>query len=174
MYRELESGVSFSRKFGPIFSAGIGFGLFRIQAEAGYGNRNLASLQIGATLHPREQFFFGIRFINPYPVKVSSLMGDILSQGVDLGLVWKLSGKCSLFAETGKMAGEPICLRIGTEYWMTPVINIRAGFSGPPFSYSFGAGIKTGKWSWDIASVYHPWLGFTPSVSCQYHFSLEK
>jgi hypothetical protein len=170
LYREMEASVSFARKFGPVFSAGVGFGLFRIQADAGYGSVNLVSFQIGATLRPRESILFGVRIFNPYPIKITAFSGDILTQGVDLGLSWKLSTNCWIFGETGKLSGEPLNIRFGTEYCITPVISFQAGISGLPFSFSFGAGLHTGRWSWNISSSYHHWLGFSPSISCQYRF----
>ena len=170
IYSELKSGVSYARKFGKHFAAGIQLNYYRFQVSDGYGSRNLFNCEAGLQFRPGKQIVVGFHCINPVPVKLFGTSGESLPTLIQFGITYYFTGDLLLSAEIEKDPVSKACARIGAEYRFAKVLSVRAGAATGPFRFSLGAGIVISCFSVDFASEYSQELGFSPAVSLQYQF----
>lgn len=168
LYREVVAGFAFSRNFGEKFSAGIRFEYLSERTAVRDKAINLFSFGIGMMFCPRDDLSFGLHVVHPYPVKVSDQPPEYLPVTMTLGLTWELSASLRLSAEAEKDFQAPLSVKAGAECRLGKLFTVRLGFSTAPFEFTFGAGIQRGQVTFDIASRYHPILGFSPAASVAY------
>jgi hypothetical protein len=170
LYNELGSGIAFARKFGKKFSAGVRFDYLITNLSGAYGRKNSLSCRIGLIYHTENQLSLGVYIVNPVPVKMTEQPDEYLPSRINLGLDWQLSTVFLISLELEKdMQNTPV-LRSGCEYRIAPPLKARIGLTANPFVFSFGFGIEAGRIIFDIASFYHPDLGFSPAGSLVYVF----
>jgi hypothetical protein len=170
-YNELKAGLCYARKFGKHFSAGVLIDYLRIHIEDGYGNKNLVSAEIGLLYQADRHVSFGVQVLNPVPVKITSQPGEQLPSIICIGFSYRFSKEFLVALETEKDLENPLIFRIGAEYHFAGIAYARIGVSTHPVVFTFGAGLKFGKVTLDVASEYHQVLGFSPSGSLLYSFS---
>jgi hypothetical protein len=170
VYSELKSGISYARKFGKSFSAGIQLDYYRFSISEDYGSKNILNCELGLLFRPGKQVWIGFHCINPVPVKLSQTSGESLPTLIQLGLAYYFTEDLMLSAEIEKDPVSKACARIGGECRFAKILSARAGFATGPFRFSFGAGIVMKRFTVDIASEYSQALGFSPAVSIQYEF----
>ena len=169
-YSEMKAGLSFSRKFGKQFSAGIQLDYLRMQIADDYGNKNLLSCEIGLMYHADNHLAIGIQVLNPVPVKITSYPLEQLPSTICLGLSYRFSDEFITNVEAEKDLENPLIIRAGAEYHFARPAYARIGISTSPMSFTFGFGLEFGKFKLDMASGYHQVLGFSPSGSIIYSF----
>jgi hypothetical protein len=174
LYNETKAGCAYSRKFGKHFSTGVQVDYYRIQIADGYGSKNLFNCELGLMFMPDRHWVVGFHCLNPVPVRILSDMDESLSTLILLGLSYCYSDALILSAEVEKDILNKPLVRIGAEYRFARILSARIGVNTVPFQFSIGAGILAGRFSIDLASEYHQYLGFSPSVSLQYQIRNEK
>jgi hypothetical protein len=174
LYNETKAGCSYSRKFGNHFSTGIQLNYYRIQIGDGYGCKNLFNCELGLMFRPDRHFVAGFHCVNPVPVRISLVSDESLPTLIQLGLSYCYSEVLILSAEIEKDILNKPLIRIGAEYRFARILSARTGISTGPFQFSIGAGILVNRFSIDLASEYHQYLGFSPSVSIQYQIRNER
>lgn len=169
-YNELKAGLCYARKFGKYFSAGVMIDYLRIHISDDYGNKNLVSAEIGLLYQASRYLSFGVQVLNPVPVMISSHPGERLPSIICIGLSYRFSKEFMVALETEKDLENPLRFRLGAEYHFAGVAYTRIGLSTQPMVFTFGAGLKFGKVTLDVASEYHQALGFSPSASLLFSF----
>lgn len=170
-YNEVKGGLSYSKKFGAKFSAGIQLNYYRFGQPADYISVNLMNCEGGAIFMPVKTLVIGFHCMNPVPVKLSRESGESLPGLYRLGVTYFFLSNLFLSAEIGKSSDGPAKFRIGSECLLAGKFSIRAGFSTSPSTFSMGAGVALNRFSFDIATAYNLLLGFSPCISLQYQFS---
>lgn len=167
-YNEIFGGVSYSRKFGKHFSAGIQLDYYRYSFAAGYGSRSLVNCEAGMMYRPGSHVTLGFHIVNPVPVRLGSAGQETLPVLLLLGLTYHFTPDLLLAAEYEKNPQGPGCFRMAGECRFAHVLSARAGISTSPLRMSLGTGIIIGRLSFDLASEYNQMLGFSPAISVQY------
>ena len=169
-YSELKAGLSFARKIGNHFSAGVQLDYLRIQIADDYGNKNLLSCEIGLMYLADNHLTIGIQMLNPVPVRITEHPPELLPATICLGLSYRFSDEFITNLEAEKDLENPLIIRAGAEYHFARPAYARIGISTSPMSFTFGCGLEFGKLKLDMASGYHQALGFSPSGSVTYSF----
>ncbi len=169
-YNEMKAGLSFARKFGKKFAAGVQLDYLRIHLSDDYGNKNLLSCEIGIQYRADHHLFIGVHLLNPIPVKITSYPEELLPATLCAGISYCLSETFLVAVEAEKELVQKLQLRAGAEYHFAKPMYVRIGVSTNPASFSFGFGLEYGKLTIDMASGYHQALGFSPSGSLGYSF----
>ncbi len=172
LYSEITAGVSFSRKFGNHFAAAVKLNYFRIQIAESYGNKNMVSFEVALFYKAGRNICLGLHVLNPYPVKISTSPREYLPVVIKIGAAYTFSTSFLAILEAEKDLNSGLVVKAGGEYHFARSFYARIGFSTSPTSFSFGFGMEFGRLTFDIASAYHPVLGFSPSASLI--FSLKK
>jgi len=167
---EIKAGISFSRKFGKYFSAGVQFDYLRIQIAEGYGSKNLISFEIGLLYKVTRNMYLGFHITNPVPVKITEYPGEYLPTVIRLGLSYSFSSSFLAIMELEKdLTNKPV-FKAGAEYIFVKPVCARIGISTNPTLITFGFGLEFNRFNLDLAGGYHPVLGFTPALSVSYAF----
>ncbi|NCA74942.1 MAG: hypothetical protein EOM90_01285 [Alphaproteobacteria bacterium] len=164
-YLEFRSGLSYSRKFGKMFSAGIRLEYLRLGLPDDYGSKNLLSSAIGLQFRPTDRILAGILIANPVPVRTASQPVEYLPTVFCAGVSYRFSENFLAVLEAEKDLIEPMVIRMGAEYQIAGRLFIRAGLATNPWVVTFGFGLKLGKLTIDLASGFHQALGFSPGGS---------
>ena len=169
-YNELKAGLSYARKFGKHFSAGVQLDYLRIHIMDDYGNKSLVSCEIGLQYHADRHLIIGVQLVNPVPIKITEYPSELLPSTLCAGLSYLFSDAFLVNIEVEKdLLNKPL-YRFGTEYHFAKPMYARIGLSANPMAFSFGFGLEFGKLTIDIASGYHQALGFSPAGSIIYSF----
>ncbi len=173
-FSEIRAGISFSRKFGQHFSAGVQFDYFRMQIGGEYGSRNLCSFEIGLFYKATRNLSIGVHIENPVPVKITEYPREYLPTIIRLGLSYSFSSSFLVVLEIEKdLKNKPI-IKAGTEYRFVRIACARLGIATNPTLFTFGFGLNFSRFSIDLASGYQSVLGFTPTLSLTYCFEKIK
>ncbi len=167
-YNELHAGISYALKLARKFSAGIRITWLRTHSGSGYGNRHGFSFETGLLCNAARNLTLGVHVLNPIAWRPGPRTPDILPAAICLGAGCRIAKDFRISTEAVKEEDHPLSLRAGVEYQPVPMVAIRAGAGGAPLSFSFGAGLSLGRLTVDLASRYHPVLGFSPVVSLSY------
>jgi len=169
-FSEIKAGISFSRKFGKYFSAGIQFDYLRIQIAEGYGSKNFISFEIGMFYKATRNLHVGFHVVNPVPIIITEYPREYLPTIIRLGLSYSFSSSFLAVLELEKdLTNKPV-IKTGVEYMVAKPVCARIGISTNPTLFTFGFGLEFNRFNLDIASGYQPVLGFTPVLSLTYVF----
>jgi hypothetical protein len=173
LYSETQAGLSYARKFGTRFSAGLGLVYHLVSIAGGYGQAGMASFEIGLLYRADDRWTAGFHCQNPVPVYLSADRTCRLPAVMTLGLARDFEQKALLTAEIVQAMPGRTCLRAGFECRVGKVLALRAGIETDPWIVRAGVGILTGHLRIDAASSYHFILGYSPQLSLTYAFSRE-
>ena len=123
---------------------------------------------------PWKVLTIGAHIYNPIPYKVDKVFGERLPTVIKFGLGYEPSPKVLLAAEYEQDIHYKPQFKGGIEYRPIKYLHIRAGAQTTPFSASFGLGVNVKGLNIDLASSYHPVLGFTPQAAIIYSFTAKK
>ena len=169
-YNELKAGLIYARKFGSHFSVGVQLDYLRIHVGNDYGSKNLFSCEIGLSFQAGEHIGIGVQILNPVPVNITVNPSESLPSIICIGLSYRFSDDFLTAVEAEKDLSNPLTFRAGAEYHFARPAFARIGISTGPTAFTFGFGLEFGRISFDIASGYHQYLGFSPSGSLTYSF----
>ena len=172
-YNETKIGLAYSRKFGEKFSIGLQFDFLRMMIFEN-GSRNFYTFEMGFQYKPWKVLSIGAHIYNPVPYKVDKVFGERLPTVIKFGLGYEPSPKVLLAAEYAQDIHYKPQFKAGIEYRPIKYLHVRAGAQTTPFSASFGLGVNVKGLNIDLASSYHPVLGFTPQAAIIYSFTMKK
>jgi hypothetical protein len=164
-YNEMKAGLGYSRKFGGHFSAGVQLDYLRIHIGEGYGNKNLVSCEAGLMYRADRRLTVGLHFLNPVPVKITDHPAEQLPSVFCTALSYSFSESFLAPVEAEKDIAPPPVFRAGAEYRILHSFRTMLGISTGPAAFSFGFGLESGRLDIELASEYHPSLGFSPAGS---------
>jgi len=169
-YNETKIGVAYARKFGEKFSVGLQFDFLRMMIFEN-GSKNFYTFELGFQYKPWKVLTIGAHLYNPIPYKVDKVFTDRLPTIIKFGLGYEPSPKVLLAAEYQQDINYKPQFKGGIEYRPIKYLHLRVGAQSTPFSASFGLGVNVKGLNIDLASAYHPVLGFTPQAAIIYSFT---
>jgi hypothetical protein len=172
-YNETKLGLAYARKFGKKLSIGIQVDFLRMMIYEN-GNQSFFTFEIGMLYKPWKVLTIGVHVYNPIPYKVEKVYNERLPTIIKLGLAYEPSAKVLLVAEYEQDIHYKPQFKTGIEYRPIKYISLRTGVQSTPFSANLGLGLNIKGLSIDLASSYHPVLGFTPQAAIIYSFTKKK
>jgi hypothetical protein len=170
LYNETAAGLSYARKFGKAFSAGIRLDYLRVHLGEDLGNKNLVTFDIGMQYLVNHRLTLGIHVYNPLPAKLASWQDERISTVIRLGLCEKFSANFLMTLEIEKDLQHNILFKTGMEYHFVKPIFIRLGLVTYPTILTSGLGFEWGHLAFDLGTNYHRVLGYSPEGSVSYRF----
>lgn len=172
-YNETKIGLAYGRRFGDKFSMGLQFDFLRTTIFEN-GSRNFYTFELGFQYKPWKVLTIGAHVYNPIPYKVEKVFAERLPTVIKFGLGYEPSPKVLLAAEYEQDIHYKPQFKAGIEYRPIKYVHVRAGVQTTPFSASLGVGVNIKGLNIDLASSYHPVLGFTPQAALIYSFTAKK
>lgn len=172
-YNETKIGLAYARKFGDKFSIGLQFDFLRMMIFEN-GSKNFYTFELGFQYKPWKVLTIGAHIYNPVPYKVDKVFGDRLPTVLKFGLGYEPSPKVLLAAEYEQDIHYKPQFKGGIEYRPIKYLHIRAGVQTTPFNANLGIGVNVKGLNIDLASSYHPVLGFTPQAALIYSFAKKS
>jgi hypothetical protein len=172
-YNETKIGLAYARRFGQKFSLGVQFDYLRMMIFEN-GSKSFYTFEVGMQYKPWKVLTIGAHIYNPVPYKVEKVFDERLPTVIKFGLGYEPSVKVLLSAEYEQDIHYKPQFKGGIEYRPVKYLSIRAGAQTTPFSASFGIGVNVKGLNIDLASSYHPLLGFTPQAAIIYSFTKKK
>ena len=172
-YREIQSGLSFSRNLGTKLAAGLCFTYNSIQV-AGYGKATAPGVEAGLILHLTGQVHAGIQFINPVSGKWGTGKKERLPAVYVCGLGYEASPVFYCSTEIIKEEDGPVYASISLQYKPVHGFLLRAGMSTGASVTWAGAGFQFSRCRFDLFVSFHPQLGITPGAGLLFHFKKRE
>lgn len=169
-YNENKFGFSYARKFGPIFSAGLQINLHWIHIGQGYGDLITATGELSFTVKPLPKWIIAAHVFNPTRTPLAEYDREKIPTLFRIGTSYAFHEKVLACTEIEASIHDTPIFRMGVEYHVIPILNLRAGFSSYPVSPSFGFGLHIKNFKLDAAASWQPILGFSPQASLSYAF----
>lgn len=169
-FKQNKFGFAYARQLSARISAAIQFDYFTQRMPENAESFSFLTFEIGATYQLTKELTVGAHTFNPvkngynYPKEKITL--PIISR---LGAHYTFNEHILVSFETQKESGGKAAVRSGLEFMPVQHLALRFGISGRPVQYTAGFGYAFKNISTDFAFSYHGNLGFTPSVSIQYH-----
>ncbi len=170
-FKENKFGLAFARNFSEKLSAGIQLDYFLQTFPENERSYGFATFEGGVIFYPSESFTLGAHVFNPVSGGIETPAGKN-----EMPVVFRVGGNyrfdemLMIAFETEKDNQNPLLIKTGIEFFPVENFALRMGVSGKPFKYTTGIGYRIGNFSADAGFGYHGNLGFTPSVSIQFHW----
>lgn len=169
LWREIRTGVSFARKFGPRFSAGVQIDGFFARVPEDIPVRPVFTWEAGLLSQPVADLLIGVHLFNPIQADYPDTRNQRLPVSFAFGAGYRFAGKILLAAEAEKDLLYPIIFRAGIEYEPVANIFLRYGYNSVK-GYAAGLGLHFSHFIIDVAFTKHLQLGYTPSLTLGYVF----
>jgi hypothetical protein len=170
LYNDSKYGVGFSRKFGPIFSAGIQMNYVSTFIGENYGFRGRFAAEASATAQIIRDLRVAIHVYNPNRSVAAEYNNERIPTIMRLGLNYVFSKKLTANVELEKDLIHKTIFRTGIEYQVVDAFYLRGGISTNPAQNAAGFGVYYKNFRFDLATSFHPQLGVTPHTGLQYVF----
>lgn len=168
-FNQQQIGLAYGRKLFEELSIGARF-LYLNTRIPEYGQSGYLTFEVGllATLLPELQL--GVHIHNPLQLEV--VENEALPAIFCLGLAWTPSEKVLVSVEVEKDIDFPVRTKVGAHYQLIDELSLRIGVGSNPSLVSFGAGylLENGL-SFNLATSYHQYLGFTPGFDLIYQIN---
>ena len=168
LYMANKVGLSFAKTFGPKLSAAVQLNWVYTRFGNNYGNASAAVAEFGIMAEPVKNLSFGIHIFNLTRSKLGGDSDENLPTVMRAGGAYKFSEQLIVTLEAEKDIDHKPVIRGGIEYRPADVLYLRAGAASNPGLTAFGFGLNMQKLRLDLATTFHPQLGFSPSVGLQY------
>ncbi len=165
-YREQAFNLAYGRLLSERISLGgqIGYQQIVIPEYGSIGRLNIA-VGIQAELLPKLQLAALVR----NPVRQTISQKEYTPSVLSIGFAYQPTDKLLLQGEVIKDIDYPVDIRIGFEYHPVSAFWFRGGVTTAIETWSFGAGFPLFEaFQVDLAAAYHPYLGFSPTLSFVY------
>lgn len=169
-YRELLTGLVFSKSFGDKISAGVKLDHLQISQGAEYGKKQMFIGEAGLLAKLTKHLQFGVHLFNANRAKWNDWQDERIPTTLSAGFCYTFSEKALANLEIEKSSYHPFDVRFGMEYKPVKTMAIRAGFNTYPQQLSLGIGMDFSGFGMDMAATWHPVLGISPGISLQYIF----
>jgi len=165
VYNETKVGLAYARKLLPELSVGLMLDYMGYRIPE-YGTRHTLTFEAGAQAVLLQNFRIGVYVFSPVRVEVSE--ADYIRPYFALGGTWEVSRSLMIHVKAAQDIAFRPSAHAGIEYRLIDVVYLRAGISTNPVENSFGIGIIANQLRFDVAALFHPSLGLTPSLSVTY------
>lgn len=174
LYNEFNAGISYAKKFGRRFSAGVELNYIRVQIAEGYGSTGTVSCAVGFIYRPDAHWTIGMQISNPVAVKLTDHPVERLPVIFRLGAGYLIADLVLILLEGEKDLENPFQIKSGVEVRLTRAIFGRIGLLTGPMTITGGFGFSLGRLVVDISTGYQTALGFSPSISIGYSFGKKR
>ena len=164
LYRDTRASLSYSRKFGPLFSAGMQLSYLNTFIGDNYGSRSALAAEVSFLAEVIKDLRLGVHLYNPTRVKTGSYGNERVPTVLRVGMGYTFNNKVFAGMEVEKDLRNRAVFRAGLEYHILPVLCLRAGLSTQPGMSSAGMGIRLKSIRVDFSFSFHPQLGMTPGI----------
>lgn len=169
-YRENKYGLAYAMKLSSNLSVGIQMDYFRTVFSEPYGRKGFFAGEIGFLMRVTESLKVGAHLFNPGRTRIDDFADERLPSILRFGAQYSFSEQVTFYGETEKDIDRPPVFRGGLEYHPNEPLYLRIGAGSQPFSWTFGFGYQLKGFSIDLASSFHPVLGYSPQASLHYQF----
>ncbi len=159
--------LGYGMKLGKTVQAGVGFDYLETVIN-GYGNRNNIAAEMGLLAQVNKSLTLGVHVFNPVNFKKKSVMENQVPTLFNLGLLYAVSKRVWLNAETQKDFTHPFIFKSGVEYLINNLVFLRGGYSTNPGLLSAGVGLQAKNFNFDFSFNYHSVLGVSPLIGIGY------
>ncbi len=164
-YRELKTGLAYSKRLGKKLSASLQFDYFSLLFPENRKTAGAITFEAGVLAGTPGGRYWALHVFNPAKAGKERHPGKPeLPWSVRCGHAWFPSSLVLVCLEAEKCGGHPVLIKTGVEFSPHRDFSLRAGVSGFPLKFSAGAGFRSGILLFDLAFRYHGNLGFTPSA----------
>ncbi|MFZ1451096.1 MAG: hypothetical protein WAT20_00240 [Ferruginibacter sp.] len=168
-FKENKIGLAYARKLGKLVDVGVQFNYYGYQVPT-YGKASAINFEIGALFHLTDKLNAGVHVYNPVGGKLGKAGDEKLAAAYKMGLGYDASEKFFISAEIIKEEDKAVNVVAGLQYQFAKQFFAKAGFVSESGSGYAGAGVGWKNFRLDIASGYHPQLGFSPGILVIMHF----
>ena len=132
----------------------------------------MITFEAGFLAELSEELLIGAHVYSPARLKLTE--EENIPTILTIGLAYCPSPKVFVNIEAEKDIEYPTRVKAGVEYWLIPLLAVRAGVASNPTIASFGLGIEFDNGlSIDIGSYFHQLLGVTPAFGLSYRSSTK-
>ncbi len=166
-FTESQMGVSYRQILGEGIYAAVTLRVFHAGDVDGYGGGVAILPDLSFFYQSNERFSAGLIIRNvsksPHPFG-----NEPLDHEMGIGGHWHFSKYLNLNADVRHSPVYRVSAGVGIEWIVREALYFRTGFRSQPQNNGFGMGYRVKNVQVDIASIYQPLLGYTPSVSLSY------
>ncbi len=162
-FNQQKIGLAYARKL--FDGVSIGGQVLALQTRIPeYGSATNVSFELGILTQLVPTLQLGVHLYSPVRIEITP--GENLPTVFKLGLAYLPSERVTCAAEVEKDIDFPARAKFGIEYQIVEQLHLRTGIATNPVNLAFGVGYGFDNGLlFDIASVYHQILGFTPTVT---------
>jgi hypothetical protein len=171
---QTQLSLSYGRKLSAKADIGVSFHYNQIKQAGIYGSANAITGSAGIIFHLTEKLHAGLNAYNPIRAAYDKQKEERIPAQYNFGLGYDVSDKLYVSAELVKTEGYNINVNAGIQYRFIPQFFIRAGIATLTSNYFAGLGFNLKHFRMDIATSYHPQLGFTPGLLLLFEFGKLK
>ena len=169
-FKESKFGLAYSKQLSKKLSAGVQMDYFLNRFPENEKAFGFATFELGITWLLSDELTLGLHVFNPVKNGIKTYSGEeempfILRAGGH----YEFSDRILIAAEYYFNSIQNDQVRTGLEFFILKNLVARMGVSGTPLKYTAGLGYSFGKINTDFAFSYHGNLGFSPTVSIQFH-----
>lgn len=163
-YREQKIGLVYARSLYSNFDLAAQFDLLNVSIT-NFGNRTTGTFELGFMTKFGSKFTIGGHIFSPVSISITEEDNDVNSR-IRIGGTYAPSEKVKVHLELDKFLQNPLSIRGGFEYAITPKIGLRLGMSSNPVFYSVGLSYNIReKFAIDGAYSINPNLGGSPALT---------
>jgi len=171
LYNDQKIGLTYARAFGNMFRVGLQLDYIQTVLGNNYGSKGNVTFELGIQSDISDQITIGAWVFNPIMVKLAEFDNEKLPAVFRLGFAWHISEVFLATIEAEKnTAINPITFRGGLEYELKNRFFFRTGFATRKEIFSFGFGLYIKHITFNISTIMHETLGFSPQSSLIFHF----
>ncbi len=171
LYQERDLFFGWSRAFSEKFSMGMNLQYSGIKLGDDLGKSVILKITTGMQIKLTPSLQLGVIVNNPLRPVISSYNKERSAASFFTGLKYQFSKKVITYVQADQYSERNPTLRVAMEYIPIENFFLRGGLLISPFSESFGFGFILHSFKIDLASSYHPQLGFSPTFSMVYNFN---
>lgn len=172
-FNDNKVGLAYARSLGKLLDLGVQFNYYGYRIPQ-YGNASAINFEIGAIMHFSEKFHGGIHAYNPVGGKLGKAEDEKLASAYKIGLGYDATDNFYISTEIVKEEDKPVNVIGGVQYQFVKKFFVRAGFVSETGSAFGGAGVGWKNFRLDVATNYHPQLGFSPGILLIVNFKKEQ
>lgn len=162
-FNENKLGIAYARSLGSNADIGIQFNYYGYRIP-GYGSASSVNFETGFIIHFSEKLNGGFHIYNPVGGNLGEAYDEKLASVYKMGLGYDASENFYVGAEIIKVEDLPVNVCVGIQYQFLQQFFARAGIKSETGSGFAGFGLAWKNLRIDIASSYHPHLGFSPGL----------
>jgi hypothetical protein len=169
-YNENKVGFAFGKSLGKKIAVGIQLDYLYTHIDGEYGNKGIASGELGILSEPIDNLWIGAHLNNVWHTKRTSSGNEYLPTIFNIGSSYLLEKKALLSIEFEKDLDLPPVFKTGVELELLEKFFLRAGISSAPNIFSFGMSYSFSSLTIDLGFKKHPVLGYSQGISVVYSF----